>query len=119
MKCYDNSKESKYITYLDANNLYGYVMSQYLPYSEFKWLNKKEIDRFDVDSVGENSSIGYILEIDLNYPSDLQELHNDYLLAPEKDEISQDMLSNYCFNIANEIKRLWKENGKSKEKNEY
>ena len=61
MKCYDNGKESKYITYLDANNLYGYVMSQYLPYSEFKWLNKKEIDRFDVDSVGENSSIVYIL----------------------------------------------------------
>ena len=41
MKCYDSSKESKFIMYLDANNLYGWAMSQYLPYSGFKWLNKK------------------------------------------------------------------------------
>ena len=51
MKCYDSSKESKYIMYLDANNLYIYTISQYLPYSEFKWLNKKDIDRFG-DSIG-------------------------------------------------------------------
>ena len=44
MECYDSSKESKYITYLDANNLYGLTMYQYLPYSGFKWLNQKEID---------------------------------------------------------------------------
>ena len=89
------SQDFKYITYLDANNLYDWAMSQDLPYSELKLLNQKEIDRFDVDSVGENSSIGYILEVDLNYPS---ELHNDYPLAPEKLEISQ----NYCCNIADE-----------------
>ena len=59
MECYDSSKESKYITYLDAN--------QYLPYSGFKWLNQKEIDRFDVNSIEGNSSIGYILEVDLEY----------------------------------------------------
>ena len=41
MKSYDDSESSKYIMYLDANNLYGWTMSQYLPYSEFKWLNKK------------------------------------------------------------------------------
>ena len=39
MKCYGSSKESKFIVYLDANNLYGWAMSQYLPYSGFKWLN--------------------------------------------------------------------------------
>ena len=39
MKCSDNGKKGKYITYLDANYLYCYAMSQYLPYSEFKWLN--------------------------------------------------------------------------------
>ena len=77
-------------------------MSQYLPYSEFKWLNQKEIDRFDVYSIGEKSSIGYILEVDLNYPDDLLKLHNDYPLAPEKLEISQNMLSKYCCNIADE-----------------
>ena len=46
MKYYDSSEENKFIMYLDANNLYGWAMSQYLPYSEFQWLNKKEISRF-------------------------------------------------------------------------
>ena len=42
----NSSKERKYITYLDANNLYGWTVSQYLPYSGFKWLNKKKITDF-------------------------------------------------------------------------
>ena len=50
--------------------------------------------------MSENISIGFILEIDLEYPSELHDMHNDYPLAPEKLEISQNMLSNYCFNIA-------------------
>ena len=77
-------------------------MSQYLTYSEFKWLNKKEIEIFDVNSIEENSSIGYILEVDLEYSSELPKMHNDYPLAPEKLEISQNMLSKYCTNIADE-----------------
>ena len=92
MESYDSSKESKYISYLDANNLYGWAMSQYLPYSGFKWLNQKEIYRFNVNSIEENSSIGYILEVDLEYPSELHDLHNDYPLSPGKLEISQNML---------------------------
>ena len=55
-----------------------------------------------MNSASENSSIGYILEADLEYPSELHNLHNDYPSAPEKLEISQDMLLTYCFNIANE-----------------
>ena len=46
MKCYDISEDSKFIMYLDANNLYGWAMSQYLPYSEFKYLNKKKLVGF-------------------------------------------------------------------------
>ena len=48
MECYDGSKESKFITYLDANNLYGWARSQYLLYSRFKWLNQKEISNFEL-----------------------------------------------------------------------
>ena len=53
MKFYDSGKESKYITYLDANNLYRWAMSQ--------WLNKKEINEFCLNCIERNSSIGYIL----------------------------------------------------------
>ena len=95
-----DSKEKKSIIYWDANNLYGWAMNQYLPYSEFEWLNKKE-NNFCVDSISENSSIGYILEVDLEYSSELRDFHNDYSLAPEKLEISSNMLSKYCSDIAN------------------
>ena len=93
MNCYDSIKESNYITYLDANNLYGWAISQYFPYSGFKWLNQKDINGLCLNSIGECSFTGYILEVDLGYPSELHELHNDYPLAPEKLEISQNMLS--------------------------
>ena len=92
MQCYDSSKESKYIPYLDTNSLYGWEMGQYLPYSGFKWLNQKTISNFCLNSISKNSSIGYILEVDFEYPSELHDLHNNYPLAPEKFEISQNIL---------------------------
>ena len=55
-----------------------------------------------MSSISENSSIGYILQVHLEYSSKLHELHNDYPLAPEKLDISQNRLSNYCSNIVNE-----------------
>ena len=92
MKSYDNNNSSKYIMYLNANNLYSWEMSQYLPYGEFKWLNQNEINKIDVNLIAKNNFDGYILEVDLEYPDRLHELHNDYPLAPEKLEISHDML---------------------------
>ena len=77
-------------------------MSQYLPYSGFKWLNQKETYKFYVNSIGENSSNEYILEDDLEYPDALHELHNDYPLASEKLKMTYYMLSNYCSSISNE-----------------
>ena len=78
-------------------------MSQYLPYSGFKWLNQKCISDFCLNSIKENSSRSYTLEVDLEFPSELHDLHNDYPLAPEKLEIVQKMLSKYYFNIAKNI----------------
>ena len=96
---YDSNKQSTFITYLDRNNLYGWAMSEYLPYSEFEWL-KKNVDELDVMSTNDKSSIGYILEADLKYPDELHELHNDYPLAPEKLTVTNAILSNYCKIIA-------------------
>ena len=68
MQLYAVNEPSKFIKYLDANNLYGWAMSQYFPYSGFKWLSWEEINRLDENSIGENSSDGYISEVDLEYP---------------------------------------------------
>ena len=93
MENYDSKKRSKYISYLDMNDLYGWAMSEYHPYGKFKWL--KNFDGFDVNSISEKSLIGYIL-VDLEYPEELHLLHNDYPLAPEKLATPYDMLSDYC-----------------------
>ena len=85
---------STFISYLDMNNLYGWAISEYLPYEGFKWL--KNIDEFDVMSINEKSLTGYLLEVDLKYPNKLHKLHNHYPLAPEKLAVSNDMLSCYC-----------------------
>ena len=82
-----------------------------LSYSGFNYLNWEEINSFDVNSIGENSPIGYILEVDLKYSDELHELHNDYPLAPEKLEISH-MLSNYFNNIASKYGRKTCSNNK-------
>ena len=75
-------------------------MSGYLCYGGFMWL--KNIDGFDVTLIGKKSRIIYILKVDLEYPDELHELHNDYPLAPEKIAVSYDMLSNHCKKIADE-----------------
>ena len=98
MNDYDPKKLSTFITNLGKNNLYGWATSEYLPYGKFKWL--ENIDEFDINSINEKSDTGYFLEVDLEYPDELHELHNDYPLAPEKLAVSSDMLSKYCKNIA-------------------
>ena len=105
MKNYDLTKPSKCISCLHKNNLYGHIsmdlsnnlygwkISGYLPYGGFKWL--KNVDNFNINSIGENRLIGYILEVDLEYPHELHVLHNNYPLAPEKLAIPHDMFPDY------------------------
>ena len=90
MKDYNPDKESTFIQYLDANNLYGWAMSQQLPTHGFKWM--KDITEEKVMEILEKANHcmfnkgrkGYIFEVDLEYPPHLWETHNDYPLAPEK-----------------------------------
>ena len=90
MKEYDEKAPSKYIMYLDANNLYGWAMSQYLP--------------IDLGKYKADGKKGLILEVDLEYPQELHDLHNDCPLAPEKTKVSSGMLSEYCKKIADKYK---------------
>ncbi|XP_068720593.1 uncharacterized protein [Montipora capricornis] len=103
MKTYDEKAPSKYIMYLDANNLYGWAMSQYLPTGVFRWMTKNHIDKIDLAKYTENSNKGLILEVDLAYPEELHDLHNVYPLVPEKIKVNKDMLSNYCQEIADKF----------------
>ena len=71
----------KYITYLDANNLNGWAMSKPLPTHSFKWMKVSELENW------ENHLC--ILEVDLEYPRNLHDLHSDYPLAPEQIEVNK------------------------------
>ena len=97
MKSYDQKQESKYITCLDANTLYGYAISKFLRSNGYKWIDPKE---FDLKKYTSNSSKGCVVKVDLEYPKDLRELHNDYPLAPDKIEIKTEMLSNFQLKTA-------------------
>ena len=97
MKNYDPEKESSYIPYLDANNLYGWAMSQKLPTGDFRWIPSPEY--INLESYDENSAKGLILVVDLEYPPELHRLHNDYPLAPEKMVVREEMLSDYSREI--------------------
>ena len=101
MKEYDEKSPSKYIMYLDANNLYGWAMSQlqYLPTGDFKWLTEKQINKINLADYKDDGNKGLILEVDLEYPKELHDTHNDYPLGPEKVKVTENMLSDYCKKI--------------------
>ena len=82
-------EESKYITYLDTNNLYGWEMSQKLPYKGFRWMDEKQFESIDPMDVDADDDEGYILQVDLEYPKELHTAHNDYPLAPENININK------------------------------
>ena len=72
---YNPEKEISYTMYYDANNLYGFIMMEKLPYKGFEWMSTEELDNWN--------QYPCVLEVDLEYPKELHDLHNDLPLCPE------------------------------------
>ena len=90
MRNYNKNIESSYLMYLDANNLYGWAMSQKLPVNGFKWEN--DLSRFNerfIKNYNENSDIGYFLEVDVEYPKKLFGSHKDLPFLPERKKLEK------------------------------
>jgi hypothetical protein len=90
---YDPSKPSKYLLYVDANNLYGWSMSQNLPDGHFEWLDESQWSQIDWLAQSKDQFFGYIVECDLDYPDHLHDAHSDYPLAPERMTVETELLS--------------------------
>ena len=82
---YDPSKPNIWITYLDANNLYGTAMSEPLPKVNVRFLSQDEISDFDIMKIPTHGDTGYIVECDLKYPA---ELANSVVTTPWRRNIS-------------------------------
>ena len=90
MKNFDNTKESKYLMYIDANNLYGWAMSKKLPFDNFKW--KTDLSIFTSDFIknhDEKSDIAYLFYVDIAYPKELYELHKDLPFIPDRIKLNK------------------------------
>ena len=98
---YDSNEQHNHIMCYDANNLYGWAMSQPLPYSGFKWVDKPPAE----------PGKGCILEVDLEYAAELHDFHNDYPLVPERLKVKRYgslTTSQTCWKItACSIPRSW------------
>ena len=102
---HDKEKPNNYVMYWDANNLYGLSMVDYLPTESLGFLNESEIT--DMYNKIHNEDIDerfcHILEVDLEYPEELHDLHNDLPVAPERMCVGNDMLSNYQKDLAEKL----------------
>ena len=89
MKNYDKNIKSSYIEYVDANNLYGGAISQKLPVNGFKWVEENNLSKFNesfIKNYDENNDKGYILEVDVEYPKKLFNLHKDLRFLPKREK---------------------------------
>ncbi|XP_057296227.1 uncharacterized protein LOC130625177 [Hydractinia symbiolongicarpus] len=82
---YNRDEESSYLQYLDANNLYGRAMRQDLPTDGFKWVSNVEaFTKRRIGKLVEGNKHGYILEVDIDYPKELHDKHNEPPFLPER-----------------------------------
>ena len=106
MMDYDKNKESSFLIYDDANNLYGWSVFKKLPVSDFEWIEKDDISELDDDfmkSYDEDDDIGYYFEVDVEYPRNLHKLHSDLPFLTERMKINN--CNNLVYNL-NDKKKL-------------
>ena len=99
MQNYDPEQPASFLMYLDANNLYGWAMSQPMPIGGFQWVDYTD----QIVETPAAASSGYILEVDLEYPSELHTAHNDYPLAPEKLKVKAEWMSPYQTDLIRQL----------------
>ena len=91
MKNYDKNKESSYLKFLDLNNLYGWEMSQKLPVNNVEWIEDTfQLNEDSIKSYNEESDEGCFLEVGIQYPEKLHEIHNDLPFLPERMKSEKD-----------------------------
>ena len=88
-------KEGEEIIYLDASALYAVGMQLPLPVSDFAWMTREELEKLDLSEQQQEQEWGYVLEVDLEYPEKLHELHSSYPLAPSPLVITNELISPY------------------------
>ena len=93
---YDSSEPAVHILDLDANNLYGKAMQDYLPHGDFRWMTACELTEERMMEIAPDTDEGCFVECTLDYPEALHDLHPDYPLTPIKTKITYDMLSPYA-----------------------
>ena len=82
---FNHEEPSIFLQYLDANNLYSWAMSQKLPTGGFRWV---DVEPDDINELAKHKNKGYLLEVDVKYPKELHNLHNDLPCMCEKMEIN-------------------------------
>ena len=90
MKNYDENNDSSFLEYLDANNLYGWAMSEPQPVNGLEWLEDlSKIDEDFIKNYDKDREKGYILEVDVEYPKTLHDLHSDLPFLTERMKIKK------------------------------
>ena len=102
---FDPNLPESYLWFIDVNGLYSYTMAHYpMPIGDYSWLSADEISHFDLSQLTENDDFGFILDVDLHYPSHLHNTHAQYPLAPEKIVVDKNMKSPYTLKMAKSLK---------------
>lgn len=118
---YDPEDVKRYLMYLDKNSLYATTMTEPLPIGDFLLLSEEEIETLfhDIMNIPDDAHTGYVLEVDLDYPAEIHDYHNDLPMAPENINITPEMLSPYCRELFDKIHCEKEHRGKTKPSPEY